>query len=188
MQHPEKARVWVTRVEEDGMSSCAERTVDAVIEYDADKNPLFKGSMLWGTTDGVGTVGRGQNPDAVTDPFFPGPGGIRFVFFTFLPKTEGSGDIDRYLAEEDQGVPESDMPGLADSFDAKRPGMHITDTIDFVHVLSGEMVMVLDRGETLVKKGDVIIMRGAWHAWRNESSEPCTVASVLVGTYRHGDK
>nr|WP_276613916.1 cupin domain-containing protein [Rhodococcus sp. 14C212] len=62
--------------------------------------------------------------------------------------------------------------------------MHITDTIDFVHVLSGEMIMELDRREVLVRKGDTIIMRGAWHNWRNEGTEPCTVASVLVGANR----
>ena len=64
--------------------------------------------------------------------------------------------------------------------------MHITDSIDFVHVLSGQMVLELDRREVLVQKGDTIIMRGAWHNWRNESDAPCTVASVLVGTNRHG--
>lgn len=188
MQHPDTARVWVTTVDENGASSCYERKVDAVIEHDADKNPLFKGSLLWGTTDDIPTVGRDQNPEPVTEPFFPGPAGVRFVFFTFLPQSEGSGDVDRYVVEGSEGPGESEMPGLAESFDAKRPGMHITDTIDFVHVLSGEMVMILDGGETLVKKGDVIVMRGGWHAWRNESTEPCTVASVLVGAHRHGER
>ena len=186
MQHPDRARVIVTRVEEDGTSDYYERTVEALTEYDADKNPLFKGSLLWGTADGISTVGPGQNPEPVTEPFFPGVGGIRFVFFTFLPRTEATGDIGRYRVSDDDGAQESDMPGLAESFSEERPGMHITDSIDFVHVLSGQMVLELDRREVLVKKGDTIIMRGAWHNWRNEADEPCTVASVLVGTNRHG--
>lgn len=186
MKHLETAKVFVTTVGEDGRSDYYERTVDALTEYDADKNPLFKGSLLWGTAEGPVKVGRGQNPEPVTEPFFPGLGGVRFVFFTFLPKEEGSGDIDRYRVSDAEGAPESDMPGLAESFSEERPGMHITDSIDFVHILSGEMIMELDNRETLVKKGDTIIMRGAWHNWRNESDEPCTVASVLVGAERVG--
>jgi mannose-6-phosphate isomerase-like protein (cupin superfamily) len=186
MQHPDTARVFVTTVGEDGRSDYYERTAEALTEYDADKNPLFKGTLLWGTDAGLPPVGRGQNHDAVTEPFFPGVGGVRFVFFTFLPKKEGSGDIERYRAAIADGAPESDMPGLAESFSEERPGMHVTDTIDFVHIISGEMVMELDNRETLVRKGDTIIMRGAGHIWRNESDEPCTVASVLVGTNRVG--
>jgi mannose-6-phosphate isomerase-like protein (cupin superfamily) len=186
MQHPDTARVVVTRVEEDGTSDYDERTVEALTEYDADKHALFKGSLLWGTADGIGTVGPGQNPEPVTEPFFPGVGGIRFVFFTFLPRTDATGDIGRYRVSDDDGAQATDMPGLADSFSEDHPGRHITDTIDFVHVLSGQMVLQLDRREILVKKGDTIIMRGAGHIWRNESDEPCTVASVLVGTNRQG--
>jgi mannose-6-phosphate isomerase-like protein (cupin superfamily) len=182
MEHPDNARVIVTRIDDDGTSDYFERTVDALTEYDADNNPLFKGSLLWGTSEGIGTVGPGQNPEPETEPFFPPVGGVRFVFFTFLPKSEGTGDIDRYRVEDTTDT--SDMPGLAESFSDERPGMHITDTIDFVHVLSGEMILELDRREVLVKKGDTIIMRGAWHNWRNEGTEPCTVASVLVGTTR----
>lgn len=184
MEHLDNARVVVTTVGTDGASDFYERFVPALTEYDADRNPLFKGSLLWGTTDGGTVVGAGQNPEPVTEPFFPGDGGIRFVFFTFLPRSAGTGDIERYRVDgAEQG---SDMPGLAESFSADRPGMHITDTIDFVHVLSGKMVLELDRREVIVKKGDVIIMRGAWHNWRNEWDEPCTVASVLVGTPRVG--
>ncbi len=185
MQHLDNARVIVTTVGDDGRSDYHEREVPALTETDADGNPLFKGSLLWGTADGIGTVGAGQNPEPVTEPFFPGVGGIRFVFFTFLPKSKGSGDIERYKV--DGAEQETDMPGLADSFSADRPGMHITDTIDFVHILNGQMVLELDNREVLVRKGDTIIMRGAWHNWRNEWDEPCTVASVLVGTNRAGE-
>lgn len=182
MHHPETARVIVTTIGDDDTSDYYERSVEALTEYDADQNPLFTGSLLWGTSEGIGTVGPGQNPEPETEPFYPPVGGVRFVFFTFLPKSEGSGDIERYRVEDTES--ESEMPGLAEAFSADRPGMHITDSIDFVHIISGEMVLELDRREVLVKKGDTIIMRGAWHNWRNESSEPCTVASVLVGTTR----
>jgi len=187
MQHPDTARVVVTTIEDDGRSNYYERTAEALTQYDADKNPLFKGSLLWGTGGGTANVGAGQNPEPVAEPFFPDLGGIRFVFFTFLPNSVATGDTDRYRASSDDDSPQSDTADLAESFSEGRAGMHITDSIDFVHVLSGKMVLELDRREVLVQKGDTIIMRGAWHNWRNEWDEPCTVASVLVGAQRVGD-
>ena len=79
---------------------------------------------------------------------------------------------------------QGESSNFVEAFDPERPGMHISDTIDYVHVLSGEMILELERGEVLVKAGDLIVMRGGWHNWRNESDEPCTVSSVMVGAHR----
>ncbi|MEZ2392108.1 cupin domain-containing protein [bacterium RCC_150] len=145
-------------------------------------NPVFTVTQLWGTADGIETVGPGQNPGQVSDPWFPGPGGTRFRFFTFMPNATGDGKGQATPQLQDVQIEESS--GFVDAFDPDRPGMHISDSIDFVHVLSGEVVMELESSEITVKAGDVIIMRGGWHNWRNESDQPCTVASVMVGTYR----
>ena len=76
------------------------------------------------------------------------------------------------------------MSEFADAFDPDRPGMHISDSVDFVFVASGEVVMELECREILAKAGDVVIMRGGWHNWRNETDKPCTVVSVMVGAER----
>jgi len=47
-------------------------------------------------------------------------------------------------------------------------------------VLSGEVYLVLDREETLLRAGDVVIQRGTNHAWANRSSAPCTMAFILI--------
>jgi mannose-6-phosphate isomerase-like protein (cupin superfamily) len=184
VEHPEHARIIVTRDDDEGASDYFEHTVRAVVEYDGDGKPLFKGSQVWGTADGIGVVGSGVDSEPVTNPWFPGPGGVRFNLFTFLPSSEGTGDIGRYRGSEPAEGKSTAMSGLAESFDSDRPGWHISDTIDFVHVVSGEVILELDRREVLVREGDLIIMRGGWHSWRNESEHPCTVASVLVGASR----
>ena len=173
MQHPERARVIVTVTEDDGSSGHCEHLVDAVVDHDTAGNPVYKASQLWGTPDGLGIVGPGVNPEQVIDPWFPGPGGVRFRFFTFMPSS----------ATQLRDV-QGESSNFVEAFDPERPGMHISDTIDFVHVLSGEMILELERGEVLVKAGDLIVMRGGWHNWRNESDEPCTVSSVMVGAHR----
>jgi mannose-6-phosphate isomerase-like protein (cupin superfamily) len=60
------------------------------------------------------------------------------------------------------------------------PMMHKTSTIDYIVVLKGEIHAVLDKGETLLRPGDVFIQRGTNHSWSVRGSEPCIIAVVLV--------
>ena len=62
-------------------------------------------------------------------------------------------------------------------------GMHRSDTVDLIIILSGEVWAVMGNGdETLLKPGDTLVQRGTVHTWRNRGSEPCVMAAVLVGT------
>lgn len=61
------------------------------------------------------------------------------------------------------------------------PLMHRTETVDYGLVLEGELVLVLDGSETLVRAGDVIIQRGTSHAWANRSGRMARMAFVLIG-------
>ena len=64
------------------------------------------------------------------------------------------------------------------------PGMHRTDTVDVVTVVDGEIWVVLDDGETLLKAGDCLIQRGTRHAWQNRSDRPCTLATTMLAAVR----
>jgi naringenin degradation protein FdeH len=58
--------------------------------------------------------------------------------------------------------------------------LHATHTVDYVIVLSGELVLLLGETEILLKAGDAVVQRATPHGWANRSSEPCTVAAVLL--------
>jgi mannose-6-phosphate isomerase-like protein (cupin superfamily) len=58
----------------------------------------------------------------------------------------------------------------------KRTVMHRTRTVDYVVVISGETVLVLDDSEVTWRQGDVVVQRGTDHAWENRSSEPARMA------------
>ena len=47
-------------------------------------------------------------------------------------------------------------------------------------VLTGEIYMMMDEDEYLVKAGDVIIQQGTNHAWSNRGTEPCQIAFILI--------
>ena len=56
-----------------------------------------------------------------------------------------------------------------------------------MRVLAGELTLVLDRDETVVRAGDIIIQCGTNHAWANRSGQVCRVAFVLIdGQFTEG--
>ena len=59
---------------------------------------------------------------------------------------------------------------------------HVTDSIDYAIVLSGEIDMLLDEAEVHLKAGDVLIQRATVHDWENRGTEPCVIAFVLIAT------
>jgi mannose-6-phosphate isomerase-like protein (cupin superfamily) len=63
---------------------------------------------------------------------------------------------------------------------SRHPGMHKTRTIDYVILLSGELTLVLDKGEVELKPFDVVVQRGTSHAWINKGKEPALIAAVLI--------
>lgn len=68
----------------------------------------------------------------------------------------------------------------SDSVD-KEFGMHQTDTIDFITIISGEIFAVMDSGqEVLLREGDTFIQRGTNHAWVNRGEVPCLFSAVMI--------
>jgi mannose-6-phosphate isomerase-like protein (cupin superfamily) len=63
---------------------------------------------------------------------------------------------------------------------ARHPFMHRTDSIDYAVVLSGEIHMMMDEDEYLLKAGDTVVQQGTNHAWSNRGTEPCQIAFILV--------
>lgn len=64
--------------------------------------------------------------------------------------------------------------------DDARGGMHRTDTVDVVTVISGEIWALLDAEEVLLRQGDVLVQRATRHAWSNRSTAPCTVVTTMI--------
>ncbi|ARU18148.1 cupin domain-containing protein (plasmid) [Croceicoccus marinus] len=64
--------------------------------------------------------------------------------------------------------------------ESRHAHMHRTETIDYGIVLDGELVLIMDEGETTVRAGDVIVQRGTNHGWANRSDRNCRIAFVLI--------
>ena len=70
--------------------------------------------------------------------------------------------------------------GILDDGSDRHPGMHRTDTVDYIVVLSGEVWALMDDDEVLMRPGDCLVQRGTNHAWSNRSDKPCRFLGVLV--------
>ena len=58
---------------------------------------------------------------------------------------------------------------------------HRTETLDYSILLSGEIDVELDGGEVVhMRAGDVIVMRGVTHCWKNNGSVPAVTAFILI--------
>jgi len=67
--------------------------------------------------------------------------------------------------------------------------MHRTETIDYAIVLSGEITMLLDDEDVVLKAGDILVQCGTNHAWSNRSNAPAVVAFILIdGAFEPGLK
>ncbi len=58
----------------------------------------------------------------------------------------------------------------------KRTVMHRTRTLDYMVVIEGELVLILDDSEVILQAGDVVVQRGTDHAWENRSGHMARAA------------
>ena len=137
---------------------------------------------IWGSDELTSLPTDGAPPSAHT--FFPPRTGYRFALVTIPPEGDGTLpedlDVEQAMADVQQM-----LPGILEHMEPENPGMHTTDTVDLDFVLSGELDLELDDGaEVHLRPGDCVVQNGTRHAWRNRTSEPCVMLSILVGARR----
>ena len=64
--------------------------------------------------------------------------------------------------------------------------MHATDTLDYIVVIGGEIVLVLETGETVLRAGDFLVDRGVLHAMRNDGESDALIAVVTLPAHPVG--
>ncbi|MEX2246380.1 MAG: cupin domain-containing protein [Dehalococcoidia bacterium] len=136
---------------------------------------------IWGGDAVPRLPSDGSPPEA--QAYFPPASGFRFGFFTVPPAgmaPPADLDMDAAVAEVNEK-----LPGLLEVQEADNPGMHRTDTIDYIVVMSGEVSLELDDGKVVdLRPGDCVVQNGTRHAWRNTSNAPCFMAYAIVGARR----
>jgi len=135
---------------------------------------------LWIVKDVPALPYDGKDPMQEQGTLVQGPGGATFQIVTFPPDSVMMApDFNPQLAHEENLKVAT---GIADRFEEGNPGMHTTPTVDFGVVLKGRVLLELDDNATTeLNEGDTYVLHGARHAWRNPTSEPVTLAVVMMG-------
>jgi mannose-6-phosphate isomerase-like protein (cupin superfamily) len=143
--------------------------------------PGFRTTLAWATMQASPVLPHdGRDPVVNVKSMLPDPHGTRLMVVQFPPDSVmTSPDFDPAAAGAEYA---KHLPGLAETFEPDGSGMHRTATVDYDVILSGELWLELDDGETRhLKAGDVVIQNGTRHAWRNRTEQPTVMLSVLIG-------
>lgn len=134
---------------------------------------------VWATAQSPAFIGN--DPDPTLGPLtLPPPAmGTRIRFVDIPPDTEeflktGAARMGRAFAEI------GDEAASTLRHDSPHPLMHRTQSVDYGVVIAGELTLVLDRAEVLLRPGSVVVQRGTNHAWANRSGAVCRMLFVLV--------
>ncbi|HTJ94713.1 MAG TPA: cupin domain-containing protein [Pararobbsia sp.] len=151
-----------------------------VLKDGAATNTLGLLTELWTTSGGAHDHATTDDAGAASISLGPVSRGTVFRYFQ-IPPESASAHLSR---EEKQKI----WDDLFKSWNAphaqpdtsRDPGMHATETTDYIILLSGQITLVLDKEEVTLKPLDCVIQRGTNHAWVNRGSEDALLMAVLV--------
>jgi len=139
---------------------------------------------MWTTTTAPARYDSPKEATSVDLPLPPPTNGTVFRLIEFPPESqiEQVDDETAKKAFEEYGAKGALQHGENNTEKStnKHAFMHRTETVDYAICLSGEMTMLLDDSEVIMKPGDVMVQRGTNHAWANRGKEYCTMAFILI--------
>jgi len=177
MSFPPIHRV-VTGHDADGKAVVASNgPLPMVIELNAIPGTIFH--EVWSTNGAPAPVDNGADPSIGPLMLPPPKLGTRIRFVDIPPDTAD------YLAHGAERMKDAfaqigDVAASTVNRDSPHPLMHRTESVDYGIVIEGELTLVLDDSEVLLKSGSVVVQRGTNHAWANRSDKLCRMLFVLV--------
>ena len=133
---------------------------------------------VWNTRSTPAPIDRASGEPAEPGiSLLPPPGGTRIRILDIPPD---DGTVAALPREAVRALFEAIGAGHALAENPPHPLMHRTETVDYGIVLEGELVLILDGSETIVRAGDIVVQRGTNHGWANRSDRNCRIAFILV--------
>ncbi|HEX8449513.1 MAG TPA: cupin domain-containing protein [Allosphingosinicella sp.] len=140
---------------------------------------------VWNTRSTPARIDRASGEPAEAGiSLLPPAGGTRIRILDIPPD---DGTVAALPRQAVRALFEAIGAGHALAENAPHPLMHRTETVDYGIVLEGELVLILDEEEIVVRAGDVVVQRGTSHAWANRSNANARIAFVLIdGRFEDG--
>jgi mannose-6-phosphate isomerase-like protein (cupin superfamily) len=137
-------------------------------------------TQLWMTDQTPVRVSNEPDPTSRPLKLEPPKNGSVIRIVEFGPEGEWLDQIDAEATKVAWGAIGTNTASTNRDGKAKHPFMHRTQSVDYCYVLEGEIYLVLDSEEVLMRQGDFAVERGTNHAWANRSGKPCKLLFVLI--------
>jgi hypothetical protein len=130
---------------------------------------------IWNTRETPALIDRnGVEPAEAQLTLAPPKRGTRIRVLDIPPETEGTAKIDAATAQ-------------AHFASIGAPGASTHHAAHSKHPFEGEITLIVDEGETIVRSGDIVVQRGTNHGWANRSGQNCRIAFILIdGQFTEG--
>lgn len=142
---------------------------------------------VWSTDGSPAFISRLQNDPTIGPVVLPPlKNGTRIRFVDIPPDTE------EFLAHGKDNMKDAfsnigDEGASTVKDNSPHPLMHRTESVDYGIVIEGEMTLIVDKGEALLKPGSVVVQNGTNHAWANRSGKMCRMLFILVDGKYEGE-
>ncbi len=165
----------LTAINEQGMSYIAEDGPSPA-QITNEARPGYRNTNLWRTVGSPAPIGA---PDDITEHqgVLPPAGGTVLRIIDFPPQPA---DPEEMRRQQEAVFATMFKDAQHQKGSTRHPGMHTTETVDYAIMLQGELVAIMDEGETVLRAGDVLIQRGTNHAWANRSGQMARIAFILI--------
>lgn len=174
-----QVRRIITGHDENGLSYVTEDRIAPSVHT----NPKRVGyclTQLWMTDETPVKVNNGPDPTGRPLKLEPPKNGSVVRIIEFGPEGEWLTKIDAQDTRVAWDALGTKTASTNTHGSAKHPFMHRTESVDYALVLEGEITLVLDKEDVLMKTGDFLVERGTNHAWANRSGKPCRMLFVLI--------
>ncbi len=137
-------------------------------------------TQLWITDQTPAFVGNEEDPTATPLKLEPPKNGSVVRIIEFGPEGDWLERINVDDTKVAWGALGTQTASTNQTGKAKHPFMHRTQSVDYALVLEGEITLVLDEEDVVMREGDFLVERGTNHAWANRSGKPCRMLFVLI--------
>jgi hypothetical protein len=162
-----RTRIVTVGMRKDGRS-CVVSDAPGEVRY---PSPIITSTAVWEADTFPVTIGADHTPDIAR--YLQPAGGFRVFMSSFSPTKSWSSDP-ALMAQV------AEAAGLAGPDDGGPAGFHQTPTVDIVVLIAGEIYLLLDEGEVLLRPGDALVLQGAPHAWDNRSGQEAIFLCIMV--------
>ncbi|BBE24623.1 hypothetical protein MN0502_35060 (plasmid) [Arthrobacter sp. MN05-02] len=162
---PDKFNLVVAATNADGKPDFLDVPGPATLEVPG----AMKGAWYWEVSEGHSQSNFGRIPEAIN---IAGFNGSTFGVMCFPAHSAGKLDV----AATNKKIAEAGGAGHED------PSMHASESVDYEIVLSGKVDIELPCGKVrTIQPGDLLVMGGVPHAWKNHYDEDCTYIAITIG-------